>query len=214
MQRKRTVISLVTVVGVAFGLSFSVGRASAAVVSVGEGVSVAPVDEGQFGDQPFETYDEGTFESEDEGSIESVDEPLDEEWIVDEGTLDEESEVEIGDAIAIERNADGVVTVPDLVALDEEARGDDASVEGVATQEVGASQVSTTTPPPTSVVSSAESELSPLELSSGHVRPIVQRQEPEAQQHQTTIGIAVAALLVAAGLVVSRGHLQARFARV
>ncbi len=208
MQRKRTVNSLLIVVGVAFGLSVSAGKVSAAEISVDDVVPVTIVDQAPTGDQPAEVDDETFFED---------DEPLGDEWIADEEPIDNEVDVEIGEAIAIERSADGSVTVPDLLVPDEGTPEDEGATEAVASELGGGPVVSTPSSLPTTVSVAAsdrsvETGAEPVDIA--NLRPIVQRGESAGEPDHLLGPVSLALMMVVVGLLAHRNRFLFRGSRV
>ncbi|MBI1845200.1 MAG: hypothetical protein HYR89_11425 [Actinobacteria bacterium] len=200
MQRKRTVNSLLIVVGVAFGLSVSAGKVSAAEISVDDVVPVTIVDQAPPGHPPVEV-DDGTFFEDDE--------PLGDEWIADEEPIDNEVDVEIGEAIAIERSADGSVTVPDLLVPDEGTQEDEGATEAVASELGGEPVVSTPSslPATVNVAASEQSvETGPELVDTANLRPIVQRGESAGEQNQVVGPVSLALMMIVAGLLAHRNR--------
>lgn len=215
MQRKRIVNSLLIVVGVAFGSNFSAGKVSAAEISVDDVVPVTIVDQPSTGNVPEEVDEEAfsdeTFPEEDEWLIEELldEETLGDEWSseeepIDEMAIDERVDVEIGEAIAIERSADGTVTVPDLLAPEEGAWEGDGATEVVASQLDREFDVSTPSSLPAAqgAASSEHSEVAGVEtVDAADLRPIVQRGEPTSELNRAVAFALLALTMIAAGLI-------------
>lgn len=191
MQRKRTVNSLLITMGVAIGLSFSVGKVSAAEISVDDVVPVIIVDQTPAGE---ELADDEDFVEEEQLEHEQ----LDEEAPV------EGDDVQIGDAIAIERSADGTISEVDL-SRDNEI--DEVISETVEAEVGDTSNPTTTTSPTTSVVVSDNSVSVEEVIDAEGLHQISQHQDQPAKDYQTMGMAFVAVILIAIGLLVRCGHL-------
>ncbi len=201
MQRKRTVNSLLIVMGVAFGLSFNVGKVSAADISVGDVVPVTSVDLVAPGNKPDVVDDEMLSEE---------DEPLNDEWASDE-LIEEEVDVEIGDAIAIERSVDGSVTQTDLLAPVQGSQ-DDQEATKTGASKLGselAVSASSSVPATSHVAASDQSADAGHELDeAGSFSPIVQRGVPASETIDVVWLFALALMLLTFGLLVSWSHFR------
>ncbi len=214
MQCKRIVNSLLIVVGVAFGSSFSAGKASAAEISVDDVVPVTIVDQPSTGEAPEEVDEEGLademFPEEDEWLTEELldEEPLGDEWSfeeepIDDVPLDDVVDVEIGEAIAIERPADASLTVPDPLVPEEGTWEDDDATLPVASQ---APEVIVSTPGALAATESMstpeQSEDAGVEVvDAANLRPIVQRGEPAGEQNRAMAVAPLALTMIATGLL-------------
>lgn len=201
MQRKRTVNSLLIVMGVAFGLSFNVGKVSAADISVGDVVPVTSVDQVAPGNKPDVVDDEMLSEE---------DEPLNDEWASDE-LIEEEIDAEIGEAIAIERSADGSVTQTDLLAPVQGSQDDQEATKTGASKlgsELAVSAPSSV-PATSHVAASDQSADAGHELDeAGSFSPIVQRGVPASETINAAWLFALALMLLTFGLLASWSHFR------
>ncbi|MGK2959224.1 MAG: hypothetical protein ACSLFB_12700 [Acidimicrobiales bacterium] len=201
MQRKRTVNSLLIVMGVAFGLSFNVGKVSAADISVGDVVPVTSVDQIAPGNKPDAVDDEMLSEE---------DEPLNDEWASDE-LIEEEIDVEIGEAIAIERSADGSVTRTDLLAPVQGSQDDQEATKTGASKLGSELAVSATSSVPATsyVAASDQSADAGHELDeAGSFSPIVERGVPASETIDAVWLFALALMLLTFGLLASWSHFR------
>lgn len=195
MQRKRIVNSLLIVVGVAFGLSSSVGKVSAAEISVGDVVPVTIVDQ----ILPDNEISHDSVEADDE--LLEDEEMLNDEYFADDELLDE-VDVEIGEAIAVERSEEGLVTSVDLLAPDMGAQ-DDKDRTGIAVTKLGNEPVvSTSTSLPAHVAASGSSVNTGNELvDTENLSPIVQKRVSSDNNGGSWWPLVIVLVLVVIGLL-------------
>ncbi len=195
MQRKRIVNSLLIMVGVAFGLSSGVGKVSAAEISVGDVVPVTIVDQ----ILPDNEISHDSVEADDE--LLEDEEMLNDEYFADDELLDE-VDVEIGEAIAVERSEEGQVTSVDLLAPDMGAQ-DDKDRTGIAVTKLGNEPVvSTSTSLPAHVAASGGSVNTGDELvDTENLSPIVQKRVSAGNNDGAWWPLVIALVLVVIGLL-------------